>query len=124
MSAGSGQAETSEDTAAQDAGEAARRPLDEALTLAAVRAVFDQWRIIENDGMYLAVRGGTVTLDGPQSLILPFIFSSSLEGLTEKLSLQEWLRRMTPEELEMAWRYGIDLMMTARAQDDAGEDGR
>ncbi len=77
------------------------------LTLAVVREAFDHWRITDTDnGLLLALRGGPVVNAGPQSLIVPCVFASSLEDLTDKLSLQEWFRRMTADELDLVWRHG------------------
>jgi hypothetical protein len=46
-------------------------------------------------------------VEGPRSLIYPVVGATSLEGLADQLSLQEWLRRMTDEELDAVWREGI-----------------
>jgi hypothetical protein len=72
-----------------------------------VRAAFDHWRIFEMDGRWWALRPGIATTAGPRSLIHPVVCATSLEGLAEQLSLQEWLRRMPAHELEAVWRDGF-----------------
>jgi hypothetical protein len=77
------------------------------LTGDALRETFSGWRVVERDGKWWAFRGGAVMLEGPRSLIRPAVCAGSLEGLADQLSLQEWLRRMTDEELEAVWREGF-----------------
>jgi hypothetical protein len=77
------------------------------ITADSLRTTFDQWRVLERDGKWWAFRGGEVVQAGPRSLIQPVVGASSLERLAEQLSLQEWLRRMTGEELDAVWREGI-----------------
>jgi len=77
------------------------------ITLEMVRETFAEWRVFERDGRWWAMRGGTVAGDGPRSLVRAFVFAMTLIGLAEQLSLQEWLRRMTEEELESVWREGL-----------------
>jgi hypothetical protein len=72
-----------------------------------LRETFDHWRIFEKDGRWWAMRAGTITEKGPQSLIHPVICAMTLEGLAEQLSLQEWLRRMSSAELEAVWHDGL-----------------
>jgi hypothetical protein len=74
------------------------------ITLDMLKATFDHWRIFEKDGRFWAMRSGAVTADGPESLIRPFAWSLTTEGLGELLSLQEHLRRMSAAELEAVWR--------------------
>lgn len=77
------------------------------ITVDMLRATFGHWRIFEKDGHWWAMREGTATTAGPQSLIHPVVCAMTLQGLAEQLSLQEWLRRMTAEELEAVWRDGF-----------------
>ena len=77
------------------------------MTLDTVRETFDQWRVFEKNGRCWAMRSGTVTAHGPQSLIQPLVWALTAAGLAEQLSLQEWLRRMPPDELEAVWREGF-----------------
>jgi hypothetical protein len=77
------------------------------ITMLVLREVFDQWRIFERDGRLWGMRGGTVTSEGAESLIRPVIEAGSLKEMAERLSLQEWLRRMSPAELEAVWDGGI-----------------
>lgn len=78
------------------------------ITLDMLRETFEDWRITETEGVYLAMRSGAITAEGPQSLIVPFVFGSTVDGLADRLSLQEWLRRMTAAELEAVWRDRAD----------------
>ena len=73
----------------------------------ALRSTFDHWRVFEKDGKWWAFRGGEAVASGPRSLIQPVVGAMTLAGLAEQLSLQEWLRRMTAEELGAVWREGI-----------------
>jgi hypothetical protein len=93
----------------EGAPQAAVIPAGEAgeITLDAVRETFDHWRIFERDGRCWAMRSGTVTADGPRSLIHPLACALTPAGLAEQLSMQEWLRRMPPDELEAVWREGF-----------------
>jgi hypothetical protein len=78
------------------------------ITADMLRATFDHWRIFEKDSRrWWATRPGTATTAGPRSLIHPVVCAMTLQGLAEQLSLQEWLRRMTAEELEAVWRDGF-----------------
>jgi len=77
------------------------------ITLDAVRETFDEWRVFEQNGRCWAMRSGSVTAHGPRSLIQPLAWALTPAGLAEQLSLQEWLRRMTPDELEAVWREGF-----------------
>ncbi len=77
------------------------------ITAPMLRTTFDHWRIFEKDGKWWAMRAGPADGEGPQSLIRPVVFAVTLGGLGEQLSLQEWLRRMTAEELEAVWRDGL-----------------
>lgn len=77
------------------------------VTADALRQTFAQWRVFEKDGTWLAFRGGAAQETGPRSLIQPVVRAVSPTGLAEQLSLQEWLRRMTDEELDAVWREGI-----------------
>jgi hypothetical protein len=88
------------------------------ITAEMLRATFDHWRIFEKDVRWWAMREGTTATNGPRSLIHPVLCATSLEGLAEQLSLQEWLRRMTAAELEAVWRGGF----TSAAQDDSPQE--
>ena len=99
-----------------DDHEAADQFLKEAVTLVMFQDTFEDWRIFCRNGRYWAMRAGTVTVNGAQSLILPVVWANTLEELGDALSLQEWLRRMTAEELDLVWRYGLDALM-ARHED-------
>jgi hypothetical protein len=77
------------------------------ITLDVLRATFDHWRIFEKNDEWWAMRSGTATSEGPRSLILPLVRASTLEGLADHLSVQEWLRRMPAAELEAVWRNGF-----------------
>lgn len=77
------------------------------ITADMLRATFAGWRICERDGRWQAMRGGLRAEDGPRSLIRTLVSALTLAGLAEQLSLQEWLRRMTAEELEAVWRGGL-----------------
>lgn len=72
-----------------------------------LRATFDHWRIFEKDSHWWAMREGAARTAGPRSLIHPVVCAMTLQGLAEQLSLQDWLRRMTAEELEAVWRHGF-----------------
>ena len=95
---------------------AADQVLKESITLVTLQDAFDHWRIFPKRGRYCAMRSGTVTVNGPLSLILPVVWADTLEELGDVLSLQEWLRRMTAKELDLVWRHGLDALM-ARHQD-------
>lgn len=69
------------------------------ITAQALRATFGQWRLFEQHGTWWAIRGGQVTWDGPQSLLLRVITAADLESLAEKLCLQEWLDGLDPTAL-------------------------
>ena len=77
------------------------------ITAPMLRATFDHWRIFERDSKWWAMRAAAAGGEGPQSLIRPVVFAVTLNGLAEQLSLQEWLRRMTAQELEAVWRGGL-----------------
>jgi hypothetical protein len=77
------------------------------VTAEMLRTTFDYWRIFEKDGRWWAMREGTATTEGPRSLIHPVVCAMTPEGLAEQLSVQEWLRRMTADELEAVWRDGF-----------------
>jgi hypothetical protein len=77
------------------------------ITVDMLRTTFDHWRIFEKDGRWWAMREGMATTEGPRSLIHPVVCAMTLDGLAEQLSLQDWLRRMTPGELEAVWRDGL-----------------
>lgn len=77
------------------------------VTVDTLRETFSGWRVFERDGRWWAMRGGHAMAEGPRSLISPVVGAVSLEGLADQLSLQEWLRRMTDEELEAVWREGL-----------------
>lgn len=77
------------------------------ITAEMLRTTFTEWRIFERDGRWRAMRGGEASSGGPRSMIHPVVLAMTLQGLAEQLSLQEWLRRMTAEELEAVWRGGF-----------------
>jgi hypothetical protein len=77
------------------------------ITADMLRSTFDHWRILEKDGRLWAMRSGDARGEGPRSLIQPVVCAMTPAGLAEQLSLQEWLRRMTAEELEAVWRDGF-----------------
>jgi hypothetical protein len=77
------------------------------ITAEMLRGTFDHWRIFEKDNRWWAMREGAARTEGPRSLIHPVVCAMTLDGLAEQLSLQDWLRRMTAEELEAVWRNGF-----------------
>jgi hypothetical protein len=77
------------------------------VTVDMVRATFDHWRVFDENGRWWALRAGMAGGSGPASLIRPVVCAMTLQGLAEQLSLQEWLRRMTAEELAAVWHDGI-----------------
>jgi hypothetical protein len=77
------------------------------ITVELLRETFDHWQIFERDDRWWALRAGLEAEDGPRSLIHPLVCAMTLIGLAEQLSLQEWLRRMTADELEAVWRDGL-----------------
>jgi hypothetical protein len=78
------------------------------VTVRALRESFSQWRIFWESGMWWALRGGPVRLDGPESLLLRCLTACDLTGLAEKLCVQERLDRLGPQELAAVYQ---DMML-------------
>lgn len=76
----------------------------ELITVGMLRATFPEWRIFGDSGSWWAVRGGLVRLEGPQSLLRRVITACDLTALAERLCLQEYLDRLSPEELAAVYR--------------------
>jgi hypothetical protein len=85
-----------------DDGQSAAGPGE--ITAGMLRATFPQWHIARNGGTWWAVRGGLARLDGPESLLLRVITARDLGGLAERLCLQDYLDRLSPEELAAVYR--------------------
>lgn len=73
----------------------------------AVRAAFPEWRIFQAHGVWWAIRGGLQEWTGPASLLARVLCAETLNALTEKLSLQEYLDHLTPGELAKVYRDGL-----------------
>lgn len=84
-------------------------PADELGAIAAgmLREWFPQWRIYGQGDLWWAMRSGYAALRGPQSLICLFVSARSPKEMTSKLRRQEWLRSLTPAELESEWRRWV-----------------
>ncbi len=73
----------------------------------AVREAFPEWRIFETRGVWWAIRGGLQEWNGPASLLARVLSAGALDGLAEKLSLQEYLDHLTPAELAKVYLEGL-----------------
>jgi hypothetical protein len=65
---------------------------------------FPRWRVFESGGIWWARRPGQQAADGPESLLQVAVGDRSLNGLADKLCLQEHLNTLTPDELTAVWR--------------------
>ena len=74
------------------------------ITLEMLRATFPLWRIAGHPAGWWAMRQGTASLDGPRSLIQHVHVAPDLNGLAQKLCLQEHLDGLDPQELAAVWR--------------------
>jgi hypothetical protein len=77
----------------------------EDITVEGLRETFSRWRIVHADGAWWAVRGGTVTWDGPDSLLLRVITASDLPGLAERLCVQEWIDGLDEAALAAVYQH-------------------
>ncbi len=74
------------------------------LDVATVREAYPDWRIAGGPGCWFAVRDGVGAYYGPKSLLRRCLSAPDLPQQTEKLGLQQYLDRLTPEELADAWK--------------------
>jgi hypothetical protein len=74
------------------------------LDVATVRKAHLDWRIGGGPGCWFAVRDGVKAHYGPRSLLRSCLSAPDLPQRTEKLGLQQYLDRLTPEELADAWK--------------------
>ena len=87
------------------AGTAAPGPPGD-VTLEMLRATFDGWTVAESGGRFWAVRSGSFTAFGPQSLIRGCVSAGTAAGLADQLCLQAWLESLPADELETVWCDG------------------
>ncbi len=73
----------------------------------AVQEAFSCWHIFTAHGAWWAMRGGLQEWSGPASLLARVLCAETLAALTEKLSLQEYLDLLTPDELAKVYRDGL-----------------
>ena len=74
------------------------------LDAATVREAYPDWRTGGGTGCWFAVRDGVKAHYGPRSLLRSCLSAPHLPQRTEKLGLQQYLDRLTPEELADAWK--------------------
>jgi hypothetical protein len=99
------------------ADEARDAPILGGITLGVLSAAFPHWRIVERSGLWWALRGGSVSMEGPESLLRTAITAQDLARLAEKLCLQEHLDRLDPGELATVYR---DMTLPLPAPEAAG----
>ena len=76
------------------------------VTLEMLRATFDGWTAAETGGRFWAVRSGSFTAVGPESLIRGCVMAGTAVGLADQLCLQAWLESLPAAELAAVWRDG------------------
>lgn len=71
-----------------------------------LRQAFPGWNIAWHQrlGVWLALRGGLHEWTGPQSLIQRVLSAEDLPGLADRLSFQQYLDGLDPEELARVYR--------------------
>ena len=74
------------------------------LDMATVHKAYPDWRIGGGQGCWFAVRDGVEAHYGPKSLLRRCLCAPDLPQLAGKLGLQQYLDRLTPEELADAWK--------------------
>lgn len=69
-----------------------------------LRGMFPRWQIFAAEGSWWAVRGGSQQFTGPESLLLRALKAPDLDGLANRLCLQEWLDGLDAAGLEAVWK--------------------
>jgi hypothetical protein len=76
----------------------------EVMDLGALRTACPGWHIAGSPGTWHAFRGGIFMLDGPWSLLRPYLGADTLTALAEQLCLQAYLDGLSDRELTEVWR--------------------
>ena len=74
------------------------------LDMATAREAYPDWRAGRGPGCWSAAHDGVKAHYGPRSLLRSCLSAPHLPQRTEKLGLQQYLDRLTPEELADAWK--------------------
>jgi hypothetical protein len=74
------------------------------VTAEMLRDTFPEWHIFSQFGAWWATREGSQKFTGPQSLIRRVLVADGLDGLADRLCLQEWLDSLDPLALDVVWR--------------------